>query len=316
MLNDEICPICGNPFSKTDHLNDKIEIDCPSCRRFRLTGSAHTVLAGILEDAPEKRPLFSYIIHRKRRSDSDIPEIDSGVCRQIALQAEYPPPAEQANNLLRLVGDRCDGPGEEIELAPRIQHHLIGSQTAQGLTFIIKELELCGLIVNKLSTSEVEHPCLTLEGWSRYEELRRGAPSGRKAFMAMPFNNQELDAVVNEHMRPAVEETGFKLRRLDDEPKAGLIDDRLRVELQECRFLIADLTTGNYGAYWEAGYAEGLGKPVIYTCRADRFQQDSHFDTNHHLHVNWDPKNIPDAMQRLKDTIRATIPEATRSEGE
>jgi nucleoside 2-deoxyribosyltransferase len=60
--------------------------------------------------------------------------------------------------------------------------------------------------------------------------------------------------------------TGFILRRLDDEPKAGLIDDRMRAEIQASRFVIVDLTHMNRGAYWEAGYAEGLGKPVIYTC--------------------------------------------------
>jgi nucleoside 2-deoxyribosyltransferase len=60
---------------------------------------------------------------------------------------------------------------------------------------------------------------------------------------------------------------GFKLTRLDDDPKAGIIDDRLRVEIRTSRFLIADLTHENRGAYWEAGFAEGDGKPVIYTCR-------------------------------------------------
>ena len=54
-------------------------------------------------------------------------------------------------------------------------------------------------------------------------------------------------------------------------PKAGLIDDRLRVEIRTSRFLIADLTHENAGAYWEAGFAEGLGKPVIYTCEKSKF---------------------------------------------
>jgi len=35
----------------------------------------------------------------------------------------------------------------------------------------------------------------------------------------------------------------------------------------------------NPGAYWEAGYAEGLGKPVIYTCEEAKFVEASHFDT-------------------------------------
>ena len=155
-----------------------------------------------------------------------------------------------------------------------------------------------------------ESACLTFAGWDRYEELRRGVPSGRKAFMAMAFGDPTLDAMVDGHLRPAVDAVGFTLRRLDDEPRAGLIDDRLRVEIQSARFVIVDLTHGNKGAYWEAGYAEGLGKPVIYTCQEEKFQDASHFDTNHHLTVMWNEENPEKAAEDLKATIRATIPEA------
>lgn len=67
--------------------------------------------------------------------------------------------------------------------------------------------------------------------------------------------------------------------------------------------LIADLTHGNRGAFWEAGYAEGLGKPVIYTCEASKFDEQSHFDTKH------DPSAV---VEDLKATNRATIPESSR----
>jgi hypothetical protein len=130
--------------------------------------------------------------------------------------------------------------------------------------------------------------------------------------MAMEYGDPILDRLVNDHFRPAVQDTGFVLRRLDDEPRAGLIDDRLRVEIQSSRFLIVDLTHGNAGAYWEAGYAEGLGKPVIYTCQESKFADASHFDTNHHLHVLWNENDMDAAVKQLKATIRATIPEATR----
>ena len=77
--------------------------------------------------------------------------------------------------------------------------------------------------------------------------------------------------------------------------------------------MIADLTNENRGAYWEAGYAEGLGKPVIYT-RDKAAKDSSHFDTNHHLHIRWDEGDLEQAMDRLKATIRVTIPEAKRED--
>jgi len=175
-----------------------------------------------------------------------------------------------------------------------------------------------GLVSTNLAKAktmgDVAHITLSFAGWKRYEDLRRGAPSGHRAFMAMQYGDALLDRIVNEHFRPAVAETGFVLRRLDDEPKAGLIDDRLRVEIQGARFVIADLTHGNKGAYWEAGYAEGLHKPVIYTCEKSVFATASHFDTNHHLTVVWSQEALEAAARDLKATIRATIAEAKRED--
>jgi nucleoside 2-deoxyribosyltransferase len=120
-----------------------------------------------------------------------------------------------------------------------------------------------------------------------------------------------LDGLYTNQLVSAVAAVGFDLKRVDENQPAGLIDDHLRVKIRQSRFLIADLTHQNRGAYWEAGYAEGLGKPVIYMCRKDVFEDKAlgtHFDTNHHLTVVWDPSNIPDFIKRLKDTIRATLP--------
>ena len=72
---------------------------------------------------------------------------------------------------------------------------------------------------------------------------------------------------------------------------------------------LADLTHGNKGAYWEAGFAEGLGRPVIYTCRKQEWDANkSHFDTNHLNTSIWYRENLWDAETRLTATIRATRP--------
>ncbi|TAD90849.1 MAG: hypothetical protein EAZ99_04750 [Alphaproteobacteria bacterium] len=128
----------------------------------------------------------------------------------------------------------------------------------------------------------------------------------------MKFGDEEFDKFVDKHMRRAVAQTGYQLKRADDQQKAGLIDAQMRLDIKNARFVIADLTHGSHGAYWEAGYAEGLGKPVIYTCRADVFEKENgtHFDTNHHVTIKWSYNDPKPAMDRLKATIRYTIPEA------
>jgi len=112
-----------------------------------------------------------------------------------------------------------------------------------------------------------------------------------------------------DHFIPAVRATGFELQRLDTRPKAGLIDGRREVEISFARFLIADLTHGNRGAYWEAGFSHGLGKPVFYTCEEGYFRRFStHFDTNHHQTVMWNAAEPERAVEDLKAVIRASLP--------
>ena len=74
-------------------------------------------------------------------------------------------------------------------------------------------------------------------------------------------------------------------------------------------FPLCDLPDENRGAYWEAASAEGLGKPVIYTCERDFFDKHgTHFDTNHHLTLKWSKDTYEDAINVLRDTIRETLP--------
>jgi hypothetical protein len=250
---------------------------------------------------------------RRMQMTDKRPVLTSDVAEKIIQTELLPTPEAQADNLLRWLGDHSPGPGEAVKIDARTHSAIIGAMSANGFDFILKGLRKEGLVFGYETLSDPQEVYLTFPGWRRYEALRAGAPSGRVAFMAMKFGEPDLDAFLSDHLRPAVKATGFELRRLDDTPKAGLIDDRLRVEIQACRFLIADLTHANNGAYWEAGYAEGLGKPVIYTCKRSEFAKSSHFDTNHHLTVLWETEKLAEAATNLMNTIRATIPEASRS---
>ena len=153
---------------------------------------------------------------------------------------------------------------------------------------------------------------LSYDGWGYYDELQRNRTESRNVLMAMQYNDPELDLVVKDYFKPAINMTGFNLVRLDESGvrKAGLIDAHMEVAIRTSRFIVADLTHKNTGAYWEAGFAHGLGKPVIYTCRKKEFsEQRTHFDTNHHQTVVWNPEEPQSAAEELKDIIRATLPD-------
>ena len=220
-----------------------------------------------------------------------------------------PSPAEQADNLILWVGDNIEAPGVEIGVDPDLHKAIIGAVNNHNFHFIVSSLIEQGLVLSK--SEMVKRPVtLSFKGWQRYELIKKGALDSQKAFMAMPYGNDLIDRVYRDYFKKAVEQTGFNLFRIDEKPKAGSIDDRLRVEIRTSRFLIAELTDGNHGAYWEAGFAEGLGKPVIYTCESSYFRNEgTHFDTNHLHTVLWESSRLAEAAERLKIAVRATLPE-------
>ena len=99
----------------------------------------------------------------------------------------------------------------------------------------------------------------------------------------------QLSTLVRDVVKPVItEEMGYELVDMRDVARAGIIDNIMRMQIRDAAFVIADLTHGNNGAYWEAGYAEGLGKPVVYICEQAVFDaKGTHFDTNHCTTVPW-----------------------------
>ncbi len=90
---------------------------------------------------------------------------------------------------------------------------------------------------------------------------------------------------------------------------AGNIHARLEVEIRKARFLVAELSHHNNGAYWEAGFARGLGKPVIYMYNKEIGGSDRppHFDVSSDHYITWEQGKPQKAADDLKAVIRATL---------
>ena len=111
-------------------------------------------------------------------------------------------------------------------------------------------------------------------------------------------------------MKKAVENTGYRPRQIGEKKHLNKIDDEIIAEIRRSHFLIADYTHGDDGArgsvYYEAGFAQGLGIPVIRSCRSDKIDS-IHFDTRQYYHIKWE--NPEQLRQELEDRIRALIGE-------
>ena len=221
-------------------------------------------------------------------------------------------PTVVAMNIVRYVGDRVSESGKSVpQLTGAID--IIGSPSVELVNELIEELEERGLlrIGNSLKAfegSSFMEVNLTLSGWDQYEAEKRGNFSANYGFIAMKFGDGDLDPFVHNVVKPATKEIGYELLDMRDVARAGIIDNIMRTQIRDAAFVLVDLTHDNAGAYWEAGYAEGLGKPVIYICEKGKFEEAStHFDTNHCTTIPWSKNDDERFRQELIATLRRSL---------
>jgi hypothetical protein len=139
------------------------------------------------------------------------------------------------------------------------------------------------------------------EGWLEIEKNIQTDYS-KIVFIAMAFKeclNEAYDAI-----QRAVKETGLMPVRIDKKEHLNWIPGEIFNEIKYCHSVIADVTGQNNGVYFEAGFAMGNQKPIIWCCKEDEVDK-IHFDTNQINHILWKDEN--DLYERLKNRIKHTI---------
>ena len=218
-----------------------------------------------------------------------------------------------AINLIRHIGDEVSKIGQPIVQLSGVAG-IIDAPSDEIADNLIEELCERKLItignIDRLMDGTIFTGVnLSLDGWEKYEEEKRGSLDGNYGFIAMKFGDDELDKFVHDVVKPSIRrELSIELVDLRDVAEAGIIDDIMRVKIRDAKFVIADLTHDNHGAYWEAGYAEGLGKPVIYICENTKFEDTgTHFDVNHCTTIPWSKDDADGFCEKLTATLRRSL---------
>jgi hypothetical protein len=263
-----------------------------------------------------RRSRLSYMLRRMQR-DGKIAGLPVDQLENWHLDDPLPSPAEQLENLVLWVGDHEPDPATPVEIPASelsgvdawIGARITRNHPNTGLGWLLAQEEAQALVEQKHVTNGIGLR-LTMKGWELYYSLKRGLTDSRKAFMAMKYNAPDVEAAYKTCFRPAVAKAGYELFDLRDQQSAGMIDDQMRVAMRNSRFIIADLSYGCRGSYWEGGFAEGLGRPVIYTCEAEKWKVEGvHFDTNHLTTVIWEAGNFDEPARLLTAIIRNTLPD-------
>ncbi len=108
-----------------------------------------------------------------------------------------------------------------------------------------------------------------------------------KCFIASAFGHDDVDAVYDNCVNPLLKQLSITPLRADRVVHNEDIDDKIFELLDTADFAIADLTYARPSVYYEAGYATGKGKPVIYIARDDHFKA-SDRDPEGFLRIHFD----------------------------
>ena len=84
-----------------------------------------------------------------------------------------------------------------------------------------------------------------------------------QAFVVMQFNTPEYEALFADVIEPVCDELGLRAYRADQTYLPGLVIADITKQIAESRVIIAEITPVNGNVYYEVGYADALGKPVI-----------------------------------------------------
>jgi hypothetical protein len=211
-------------------------------------------------------------------------------------------PVPRKLELLMDVLARKTGPGE-YWMGLDLDHLLVDAKDRAELDFLASSLVTQGWAEKSLAGT----PRLTASGWAKVNSSGPEYGISGRCFVAMAFHPSSLDAYTN-GIRLAIEiDCGFTSIQMLEVEHNDKICDRIIVEIRRAQFVIADFTFQRGGVYFEAGFAQALGRPVIWTCKACHFKR-LHFDTRQYNHIKWE--TAADLRRQLAARIRGTIPGA------
>lgn len=182
----------------------------------------------------------------------------------------------------------------------------VGIDTDGELRALLDYLDIAGYISLGKTLGPVIDITLGVAGLIRFESELETVESSN-AFVAMWFAD-EMKSAYEAGIAPAIERWGYTAIRIDRREHNNKIDDEIISEIRRSRFVVADFSCGpdgpRGGVYYEAGFAAGLGKPVIFTVRVADLDR-VHFDTRQFNHIVWEAPE--DLKTGLENRIGATI---------
>lgn len=307
-----MCIICGRPSVSLQIENTSCTFfECPSCGKYAVTD---VVIISSIEATSKEKLAHLLVEHKlKKRSPFLLAHTNNGYLHNFIwkdykeLLNEYPKDAleildRSLLNLSRLVLH----PSDKIHIDQGVTD-LFFSKDANGVFYIIRQLAQQGFTT---SISVIPNDLyIESNGWAKIAELQK-KPEGllNQVFIAMWFH-ESVEKYFTFGIKKAVEDSiKYKVVKVDLVEHNNKICDQIIAELNKSKLVIADFTGDRGGVYFEAGYAQGMGIPVIWLVKEDWVDK-LHFDTRQYNHIVY--KDETELYKKLKARIEATISSVT-----
>ena len=290
------CSLCRHePLEARETANDVYVYECPRCGRYRISRMLAINLKS--EEIGVLARLSAYTRQYYDR-EHEAAELTTKNWEQCVAGHLHTSVGGKMRKLLESIGRRSRQPGENTPFDRMTDFPLIDASSPDECRFFLDSAKERGFLHFSDNSA-----ALTIKGWEQIEPTGTGGIPGR-CFIAMSFDPSLKDAYDN-GMYPALKtDCSMEPVRIDRIHHNEKICDKILAEIRRCQFLVADVTFQRQGVYFEAGFAAGLGRSVIWTCRTDELSK-VHFDTRQYSHVVWETP--ADLREKLSDRVRATI---------
>jgi hypothetical protein len=301
-MGQVICRICGiqAAIEQGGDMNGFLIIvqECPVCGRWR----SKLDLFVPSRENPDHLPLLPYLAAYIRQSNAAgirVVDLEADTWRAHAEAHARSPIRKRLELLLRLVEHRTKFAGQYVEIAQHTGiYPLVDAHNDDEVDFLAETLASQGLI-ERMAQKDYR---ITAHGWEYLQPVAGGEPG--TCFVAMSFD-ASLDVAFDDGILQALQsDCGYSANRVDRRPHNDNITDRILAGIRGAQFIVADFTLQRQGVYYEAGFAEGLGRTVIRTCRDSDFDN-LHFDTRQFFHLKW--STPADLRRLLADHVLATM---------
>ena len=124
----------------------------------------------------------------------------------------------------------------------------------------------------------------------------------KNIFIAIEFSERTNPII--EILKSAIEQAGYNPIVMKDLIFGEQIVPEIYKNISNSKMLVMDATYENYGAYYEAGFAQGQNKKVIVTCNKEKFNKEGiHFDISQKQCLLWEEEE--DLTKTLTEWIKA-----------